>query len=142
MNNYKCMDNTKKIQSMDIGSRKEREEVHFMVIEFQLEQNWNDYIHQMQKQRAHNLGKNHAFMSDHGSYTIQKWNKILQNLQPTTHSKTLCYDKMCKNKLNCINSDYKNIFNHYQTISHFPTWLSICWCKNCVKIIFWETARA
>jgi hypothetical protein len=39
MNNYKCMDNTKKIQSMDIGSRKEREEVHFMVIEFQLEQN-------------------------------------------------------------------------------------------------------
>lgn len=74
----------------------------------------------MQKQRAHNLERNHGFISDHGSYTIQKWNKILQDLQPTTHSKTPCYDKMCKDKLNYINSDYKNIFNYCQAISHFP----------------------
>jgi hypothetical protein len=33
MNNYKCMDNIEKIQSMDIGSRKEGEEVHIMAIE-------------------------------------------------------------------------------------------------------------
>ncbi len=50
--------------------------------------------------------------------TMQQWNKLLDNLQPITHSKTLGIDKMGKDKWNWNNGNHKKIFDYYKCIGH------------------------
>jgi TRAP-type C4-dicarboxylate transport system substrate-binding protein len=45
----------------------------------------------------------------------QKWNKISEDMQAITRSKTQYNGKMCNDKWNYINSDYKKIFNYHKS---------------------------
>ncbi len=50
--------------------------------------------------------------------TTQRWNKLSIDQQIITHSKTPRINKMCKEKLNYINGNYKKILDYHKGIGH------------------------
>ncbi len=49
---------------------------------------------------------------------VQGWNKIFEQLQNMTHSKTLETEEMCKDKWNYINKEQKKINNSHKVARH------------------------
>ncbi len=49
---------------------------------------------------------------------IQRWNKLLSDLQAIRHFKTPRINKMCKNKWNCIHGDYKQRSDYHKGIKN------------------------
>jgi hypothetical protein len=50
--------------------------------------------------------------------TAHKWNKIAKYFQARTRSKISRNGKMCKDKWNSINSDYKKNSNYHKGMGH------------------------
>jgi hypothetical protein len=51
--------------------------------------------------------------------TSCQWNSNLtQKIQVITRSKNLHNGKMCKDKWNCLNGNYKNITNYHKGLGH------------------------
>ncbi len=46
------------------------------------------------------------------------FSKIVKDLRIITKSNTLGNGKMCKRQWNCINNDYKEIFNYHKGIDY------------------------
>jgi hypothetical protein len=51
-------------------------------------------------------------------HVAQKWNKILEDMQAITKSKTPHNGKMWKYKWNHINGNYKSFFDYHKGIGH------------------------
>jgi hypothetical protein len=50
--------------------------------------------------------------------TTKKWEKIVKMLQKIMRAKTPCNGKMCKDKWNGLNFDFKNISKYHIGIDH------------------------
>jgi hypothetical protein len=49
---------------------------------------------------------------------VQRWNKIVEDLQVCIHIRVPKNGKMCKDKWNGLNSDYKKLLDHKGTKNH------------------------
>jgi hypothetical protein len=53
---------------------------------------------------------------------ILKWNQISKYMEAITRSKIPYNGKMCNDKWNYINSDYKKIFNYHKSTKHHTSY--------------------
>jgi hypothetical protein len=52
----------------------------------------------------------------------QKWTNFFEELQVITSSKTSCNGKMCKDKWNFLNDNYKKLLYYHESTSHNPSY--------------------
>ncbi len=50
--------------------------------------------------------------------TAQQWNATIDEFQKFIHAKIPLNGKMCKDKWNGLNSDYKRLSNYHKGIGH------------------------
>ncbi len=63
---------------------------------------------------------------------VQRWNKIFEQLQNMTYSKTLETEEMCKDKWNYINKEQKKISNSHKVARHNTLYWAMN-LKDCEK---------
>jgi hypothetical protein len=51
----------------------------------------------------------------------QKWNKIAEKLQKIVHMRVPRNGKMCKDKWNVLNFDYKKLVHNHKGTKHLPS---------------------